>query len=162
MSPDPPTATPSPSSLQGGPALASTLGYVAGTSQAEPIAAGAWRAAELAVPILVGPRCTWHTLAGLSAEVGARCAGHCGGKVERLPGGRGGEQWPGALSPGTSNPGFVLPDRAHPSSLWLRDPRGAQGRLRRAKSRSKAAAVCEEPRGLTLVSGPILAAPAEP
>lgn len=73
-------------SLQGGPLLASTLGYVAGTGQAEPVAAGARRAAELAVPVLVGPRRARHTLAWLSAEVGARPAGHCGGNVERLLG----------------------------------------------------------------------------
>lgn len=77
---------PAPPSSEGWPLLTSALGYVAGTSQAEPVAAGAWCAAELANPVLVGPRRARHTLAGLPAEVGARPTGHCGGKVERLLG----------------------------------------------------------------------------
>lgn len=67
-------------------ALASTFGYVAGTSQAEPVAAGASRAAELAVPVLVGPRRAWHTLAGLSAEVGTGLAGHAFAVLQHLAG----------------------------------------------------------------------------
>lgn len=75
---------PAPPPLQAGPTLASAFRYVAGTGQAEPVAAGARRAAELAVLVLVGPRCARHALAGLSAEVGTRLAGHCRGKAERL------------------------------------------------------------------------------
>lgn len=62
--------------------LASTFRYVAGTGQTLPVAAGARGAAELALQILVGPCCTWHTLAGLAAEVAARPAGHCRGKAD--------------------------------------------------------------------------------
>lgn len=140
--PGPPTPYYSPS-LRGGPVLASTFGYIAGTGEAEPIAAGARRAAELAVPVLVGPRHTWHTLARLSAEVGARPAGHCRGKVERLlvaevgSGGR-------VVCPLVPQTQALSYRREHVPRPW--------SHLRSAGGRSKAAAICKEPGGLTLVS----------
>ena len=71
-------------SFQARPTLTSTFRYVAGTSQAKPVAAGARCAAELAAPVLVGPRRARRTLARVSMEVGARLAGHCRGNVGRL------------------------------------------------------------------------------
>lgn len=69
-----------------GPALASTFRHVVGTSHTQRVAAGTRCAAELAFHVLVGPRHTQHTLALFAAEVGARPAGHCRGRVERLLG----------------------------------------------------------------------------
>ena len=116
---------------QGGPPHPAPIGHLSGPTEAQPLAAGGWRAAELAVPVLVGPRGARHTLARLSAEVGARPAGHCKGRVERslvaevgvVALGRGG------LS------GSVLPDRVQPSSLGLKGPGGAQTHLRREGAR---------------------------
>ena len=88
------TRPPAPPSSEGWPLLTSALGYVAGTSQAKPVAAGARCAAELANPVLVGPRRARHTLAGLPAEVGARPTGHCGGQSGETAGGRGAEWGP--------------------------------------------------------------------
>lgn len=109
---------PNLASLQAQPTLASTFGHVAGPSQAEPVAAGARCAAELAVPVLVGPWRARHTLAGLSAEVGARLAGHCRGKgrdcLWHRWGAVAGQPVSWCLKP------RLRPIRAQPLSLWLK------------------------------------------
>lgn len=119
---------PRPPSFHGGPRLTSTFGYVAGTSQAEPVAAGASRAAELAVPVLVSPRRARHTLAGLSAEVGARLAGHCRGKVERLLGVEEGSSGQAACVLGPQGPALSF-QRGHSSCLCSSKGMGRGGRV---------------------------------